>query len=259
MTITDKIIYFTVLLLFWRGWSKGFAQTILGPLSLLIGSALSYIYYAISRNLIVSVAIGIICPIILNMIFSMTLGVIFLGDGKKRISIPSRFCGALINIIWGEIIILSGMILIVLIPIPILENTQRDIKDSWVYAQSVDVLNKNFNINLTDWLETTTISTLTDPNLINKIEKTKEFKEVLEDPAVQELLNDPQAAHAIETKNIGSLLQNPKFINLTKNPDLLKKFLALYSTILDKNTAQTTADTPLSKQKPNRPIVSNSP
>lgn len=243
MTDTDKIIFFTVIFLFWRGWSKGFAQTTLGPLALIIGTALSYIYYMLSQNLIIATAIGIIAPIIINIIFSMTLGVIFLANEKKNISILSRFCGALINTFWGEFLILAGMFLIILIPLhfPIVETAQNNIKESYTYAQVTNYLNKVFNIDVTNNFDPSNLKVLTDPKALETLGETKEFQEILKDPQVQALLNDPKTTQAIEAKDISKLLQNPKFIALTKDPALLKKFLTLYSTILQKDKTKTSS------------------
>jgi hypothetical protein len=241
MTITDKIIFFSVIFLFWRGWSKGFAQTILGPLALIIGTILSFIYYIVFRNLVIATAIGIIAPIIINIIFSMTLGVLFLGNEKKNMSILNRFSGACINTFWGEFLILTGLFLVILIPLhlPLVDTAQNDIKQSYTYAELTNYLNKTFKIDINNNFDPSKLKALSDPQALDTLGKTKEFQEVLEDPLVQALLNDPKTTQAIEAKDIGQLLQNPKFIALTKDPALLKKFLTLYSKILEKDKTKT--------------------
>ena len=241
MTGTDKIIFFSLIFLFWRGWSKGFSQTVLGPVALIIGTIISYIYYMVFRNLVIAIAIGIIAPIIINIIFSMTLGVIFLGNEKKNMSILSRFSGACINTFWGEFLILTGLFLIILIPLrlPLIVTAQNDIKQSYTYDQLTNSINQAFKIDVVNNLDPSRLQALSDPKALDALGKTKEFQEVLQDPLVQTLLNDPETTQAIESKDIGKLLQNPKFIALTKDPALLKKFLTLYSKILEKNTTKT--------------------
>lgn len=245
MTATDKIIFFMAIFLFWHGWSKGFAQTVLGPVALIIGTLLSYIYYIFTKNLIIATALGIILPIILSIIFSMTLGVLFLGSDKKNISILSRVSGALINTFWGEFLILTGLFLIVLIPLrlPLIETAQNDIKQSWTYVQLTQYLQQTFHVDLTNNFDPSQLEVLTDPKALERLGNTKEFQEVMNDPLVQALLNDPEASQAIENKDIGKILQNPKFIALTKDPALLKKFLSLYSLILEKDKKQQPPDT----------------
>ena len=243
MTTTDKIIFFTTLFLFWRGWSKGFAQTVLGPVALIIGTLLSYLYYMLYHNIIIATAIGIVGPIILNIIFSMTLGTILLGDDKKNYSILSRFGGALINTFWGEFLLITGLFLILFIPLklPPIEKAQSDIERSWTYAQVKVTLNQIFKKDFTNTFDPSKLAVLSDPKALETLGKTKEFKELLENPHIQELLNDPQMTQAIEQKDIGKLLQNPKFINLTKDPALLKKFLSLYSAILEQDKTKAPA------------------
>ena len=224
----------------------GFAQTVLGPVALIIGTALSYFYYILYHNLIIATAIGIVVPIILNIIFSMTFGMILLGNDKKNYSILSRFCGALINTFWGEFLLITGLFLILLVPLklPAIETAQSDIQQSLTYAQVKITLNQIFKKDFTNAFDPSKLMVLSDPKALETLGKTKEFKEVLADPHVQELLNDPQVTQAIEQKDIGKLLQNPKFINLTKDPALLKKFLSLYSAILEEDKSKTpTGDT----------------
>lgn len=239
ITLTDKIIFFSAIFFFWRGWSKGLIQTILGPVALIIGTLISYIYYLIYHNIIIATAIGIILPIILSIIFSMTLGVVFLGKDKKNISHLSRLCGGLINTVWGEFLILTGLFLIILIPlrVALVETAQLDIKQSNTYFHLSSFVKKNFNVDISNNLDPSQMKALTDPKALETLSETKEFQDVLQDPIVQALLNDPEANKAIESKDIGKLVQNPKFIAITKDPALLKKFLSLYGTILDADKA----------------------
>lgn len=242
MNMVDKIIFFSAVLLFWRGWGKGFLQTILGPVALIIGTILSFVYYFIFHNLLIAAAIGIIIPIILSIIFSMTLGVIFLGQDKKHISTISRFCGGIINTVWGEFLFFMALFLIILIPLhlPLIESAQKDIKGSNSYTFLNSIVKKEFNFDIKSTLDPTQFKALTDPKALDRLSQTSEFQNLLADPLVQNLLNDPEADKAIESKDIGKLIQNPHFIAITKDPDLLKKFLSLYGTILDTNTSENT-------------------
>lgn len=254
MTITDKIIFFSAILLFWHGWSKGFLQTILGPIALIIGTLLSYFHYVIYHNLVVATAIGIVGPIILSIAFSMTLGVLLLAGDKKNYSMISRFCGAVINMCWGEFLIITGMFLVILIPLrlPVVQTAQADIQQSVSYAQTKLILSQIFQEqqDSISAFDPSKITALTDPKAIEKVGETVEFQDLMQEPLVQELLNDPDANKAIDQKDIGKLLQNPKFIALTRDPALLQKFLSLYGTILKYDPTKTDPKTkPDSKEK----------
>ncbi|MBL8013549.1 MAG: CvpA family protein [Candidatus Omnitrophica bacterium] len=257
MNIVDKIIFFSALFFFWRGWGKGFLQTVLGPIALIIGTAVSFLYYFIFHNLIISTAIGIVLPIILSIIFSMTIGVIFLGQDKKYISTLSRFCGGAINALWGEFLFFMTMFLIILIPLrfPLIESAQRDIKESSTYTYLNSFIKEKTNVDIANNLDPSQFKVLTDPKELDKLSQTPEFQNLLEDPLVQNLLNDPDANKAIESKDLGKLIQNPHFIAITKDPALLKKFLSLYSTILNTNkTEKSTHPSTEAKTKKQAPV-----
>ncbi|MBP6342672.1 MAG: hypothetical protein KA403_01920 [Candidatus Omnitrophica bacterium] len=259
ITVTDKIIFFSAILLFWLGWSKGFLQTILGPIALIIGTLLSYFHYVIYHNIVVATAIGIVGPIILSIVFSMTLGVLLMGTGdKKNYSMLSRLCGAVINMCWGEFLIVTAILLVILIPlkIPVVQSAQADILQSITYVETKKLLSRVFEEHkeTISAFDPSKITVLTDPKAIERVGETPEFKDLMQEPLVQDLLNDPDANRAIDQKNIGKLLQNPKFIKLTQNPALLQKFMSLYGTILkyDPSKTNTKTDTktkPKSKEK----------
>ncbi len=249
MTNTDKIIFFFAIYLFWRGWSKGFLQTVIGPIALIIATVLSYIYYIITHNMIIAVAIGTVGPIILSIALSMTIGTLLLGADKKNISILSRFLGAVINTVWGEFLLITGIFLIMFIPlkIPVVQGIQSDIQQSWGYLQVKTKIDELLDKDVASALDPSKLAVLTDPKGLEHLGKTKEFQDVMNDPLVQDLLNDPKTTQAIEQKDIGKLMQSPKFIAITKDPDLLKKFLALYGTILQPDQSKTEANTANSK------------
>jgi hypothetical protein len=126
---------------------------------------------------------------------------------------------------------------------------QNDILQSYSYIQVKTTLDQVFDEDITGALDPSKLAILTDPKGLEHLGKTKEFQDVMNDPLVQELLNDPQTIKAIEQKDIGKLMQSPKFIAITKNPDLLKKFLALYSGILQGDQKKTPSENTLSNSQ----------
>lgn len=254
MTLTDKIIFFTGIYLFWRGWSKGLTQTILGPVALFAGSALSYFYYILSHNLLAAIAIGIVGPIIINVILSTTLGMLFpSADGKKHSSLLSRFGGALLNTLWGEFFLIAVIFLLLMIPLqlPGLNKAQADIQNSIIYAQLKPTLNKYLPNEAIPQYDPSKFVALSDPKVLETIEKSKEYQDLINDERIQALLNDPSVTGQVKEKDLSKLLQNPKFIALTRDPELLKKFLALYSTMLkNAQTDDTETDADLDPSEP---------
>jgi uncharacterized membrane protein required for colicin V production len=234
MTMTDKIIFFAGIILFWRGWNKGIARTIFGPVALVACSILSYFYYIFTHDLIVAAAIGIIAPVVLNIIFSILLNLLTTGKERSRIALPSRIIAGLLNLIWGEFIIIATIMTVLMLPfkMPSLESAQKDIEQSSLYTVVKPAVDQTLTTNHVQPIDPAKIAALSDPEKLKTLEESSEYQTLVNDPRIQALLNDPTISAQIENKQIAQVMQNPKFIELTRDPELLKKFLSLYSKML---------------------------
>jgi len=234
MTMTDKIIFFSGILLFWRGWNKGVLRTIFGPLALIACSIVSYFYYLLSHDLIAAAAIGILAPIVLNIIFSIVLNLLCIGKEKNDIALPGRIIAAFLNLLWGEFLLGVTILTVVMLPLqlPFLTKAQNDIEQSSIYSMMKPSLDGMLKSNHAQPIDPTKIAALSDPKKMEALEQSAEYQNLINDPRIQGLLNDPSISEEIQNKQIAQLMQNPKFIELTRDPELLKKFLALYSKML---------------------------
>jgi hypothetical protein len=234
MTLTDKILIFAALILFWRGWNKGILRTIFGPIALVVCSILSYLYYLWTHDLVMAAAIGIVAPIVLNIIFSIMLNLLASGKEKNSISIFSRTIAALLNLLWGEFIIVTILITVLMLPfeLPSLNKYKTDIKTSLIYSFFKPTMDGIFKTNHIQPLDPGKVASLSDPKKLEILQRTPEFQGLVNDPRIQDLLNDPTIGEQIQNKQIAELMKNPKFLELTRDPELLKKFMALYSKML---------------------------
>jgi hypothetical protein len=240
MMLTDKIIFVAAIILFWRGWSKGILRTIFGPLALIVCSVVSYSYYLFSRDIIVAAAIGIVAPIVLNIIFSILLNLLS-NDKEKNTSLIGRVIAALLNMLWGGFIIAVILFTILMIPfeLPSLIKAKQDIEQSASYSvikPAVDKLLKDHHVQPIDPAK---IAALSDPKKLEEVEKTAEYQALINDARIQSLLTDPVITDLVERKEIAQLMKNPKILELTRDPELLKKFLALYSKMLSEPVKET--------------------
>jgi len=231
--MTDKIIFFAVILLLWRGWSKGILRTIFGPIALIICSVLSYAYYLYTRDMVIAAAIGIVAPIVLNILFSIMLNLIS-HDKDKNTSLIGRIIAALLNLLWGGFIIAVMLFTILMIPfdLPLLQRAQKDIERSSSYVLIKPVIDQTLQKHNVQPIDPSKLAALSDPKKMEEVEKTEEYQSLVNDKRIQDILNDPSVNDLIERKQIAQLMQHPKILELTRDPELLKKFLALYSKIL---------------------------
>ena len=117
-SITDSIVVALTLYFLYRGWSRGLLRTLVGPIALLIGCLMAFIYYTQNHNIIMAFVISIVAPPILNIFFSLTLAVWHkMTKTENPVSPASRAWGAGLCALWGDVNILLIIILIALAPL----------------------------------------------------------------------------------------------------------------------------------------------
>ncbi len=232
MTITDIIILTCCAFLIWKGMLQGFLGSLLGPLGLILGSVISFVYYSLTKNLLISLCIGLLGPFILTWVFRMFLH--SLRNPNKELSMLSQFSGALLSLTWGLTIIIITLLLLTLIPPiknPLVQKIYKDIHASFFYSL-IKPLNPLKS---------------TDSPIVDKKTSQKNIEELSKDKRIQEIINDPTIADAIKRKDYASLISNPKIAELMKDPQLIKKMLAVNKDRADqpKNApAETDSKTP---------------
>jgi len=73
MDITDSITFILSVLMMMRGFSRGLMQSLIGPFSIIITTIVSAAYYAATKNILVSLLIGTIGPLILAVFLKFIL------------------------------------------------------------------------------------------------------------------------------------------------------------------------------------------
>ncbi len=234
MTITDVIFAFSCLIFLCTGWQKGFLRTILGPVSLILGAIISYIYYLYTKNLIVSLVIGILGPFFLKMALSLGLNV-WNKTVSNRMPAPllSRLSGSLFNLLWSGGLLLLCLLLVVMIPANLfnfnIEKIQSDIRKSLSFSFiGKGVLNKVLGIE--DVHETLTI--FNNEGQMEKLKNSKEFHALAEDQRVQDVLHDETTLKQIQDKDFVHLVTNPKMLSLLNDPSLMKKLMAVHAQMM---------------------------
>ena len=117
MAITDAIVAVILIYSSWDGWRRGFLRTLLGPVSLLLATIVSYFYYNFTHDFLKSLLIGLIGPFVLNIILAvvLTLWNKTVNQNQKANNF-SRAWGGLFNLVWMGGIILLTLVLLVFMP-----------------------------------------------------------------------------------------------------------------------------------------------
>jgi uncharacterized membrane protein len=226
MPISDLISVILMVFLSLLGYSRGFLRSIFGPLALVIATVVSFVYWVWTKDLVVSLCIGLVGPFLLTWIFK------FLLNSFKKATNPeakpnfiSSLLGMALTLGWGMVMWLMAVFLVSIIP-PIfapMEMITKDIHQSATYR-----LIKPFDF-------TASKRSATDPN-----EKPKSAEEDLadlsEDQRIKDLLNDPEMIKAIEKKDYAALMKSPQILAIAQDPQLVKKMLSLYKKMADEGT-----------------------
>ena len=224
--VTDSVVLALTLYFLYRGWSRGLLRTLVGPIALIVGCLGAFIYYAQTHNIIVAFIISIVAPLILNIFFSVALAVWRkMTKTENPISPASRALGAGLCALWGGINILLIIVLIALIPLNTfwIERIRQDIFNSVTYSL-IDQWTKHLVPEKS--IDIRSVSqVLKDPEQMQNLQSSAEYKAVWEDQTLQKLLADEEIMRDIQDKNFAKLLANPKMQAMMKDPAMVKKIL----------------------------------
>ena len=224
---TDLILFFISILFLIRGASRGFLNSLVGPFSIILTTILSIIYYQQTNDVITSLLIGLIGPMLLYFIIKLLLRswTLATNSGISQPNFLSRLAGALLTLAWGWIFIVFTLILLAVMPPwgKALTAVNQDVLRSRTY-RVIKPLGECFftapkkNVPATPSASTTA---------------SDDAKSLAQDPRFQAVLQDPEIKKDIDAHDLVKLMSNPKMMDLTRqimsDPATMKKVMALYS------------------------------
>jgi uncharacterized membrane protein len=224
MAITDLITVFVSIFFLARGSSRGFMHSLFGPFSIILASILSIVYYQATKEMLISLAIGVVGPLLLNILFKFFLKTwVTATNTDIKPDFLSRLGGAFLTLTWGWVFIIFTLILLSVLP-PFnqtLANVHKDVTKSMSYCRIAEPMEGIF-FAASKRNETAVTSTAV----------MLDSKSLAEDPRFQQVLQDPEIQKEIQAHDIVKLMSNPKMMKLTKaimsDPATMKKVMALY-------------------------------
>lgn len=238
ITKTDYIVLAIFIFSIWQGWARGLLRTIIGPGSLVAATLVSFFYYGKTKDIVMSLLIGLIGPFLLQFIFSFVMKFASkVTPEEKSVSTVSRTLGAAFNLLWNSIFVLIFLSLILLIPATIWKNNpiQKDITDSFTHSlikQHLPMIAEK-----TDHVQNTFIA-LQDPARQEKLESNPEFQEIKNNAKVKEILADQTLIEQIQNREISKVLSNPKIQELLKDKTLVQNMLSLEKNLLTEKSGK---------------------
>ena len=222
--MTDIITFFLSILFLVRGALRGFMKSLMVPLSIIIATFISIIYYQITKEIIVSLILGLFGPFFLHLLFKFLLKTFAKATNTEiKPTFLSRLGGAILTLIWGWVFIIFALILLAVLP-P-WGNTLIAVHNDVTKSASYQLAKP--------WGESLFTPPPKNVAAVTSAVSTNDAKSLAEDPRFQKILQDPDIQKEIEAHDIVKLMANPKMIDLTQqimsDPATMKKILALYS------------------------------
>src|SRR3989338_529924 len=235
----DSIVSALLLYFLYRGWAKGFLRTLIGPISLIAACIAGAVYYSSTHNIMAGILIGVLGPILLNILFSISINIWHQTVNVNRpLSYTSRLLGSGFSLIWG--ILHLALIIILLFMIPLDFPWLRHLREQFLSSRSYAVIQqqtKTFlpvkSLNAPQLLEM-----LRDPAHLEKVHSLEEYKTLMEEKVVMEILSDEDILRYIEDKNFSQLMTHPKVQYLLENPEVLKKVFDLNVKIIEQSAQE---------------------
>ncbi len=213
MSWTDTILLLCSGFLIWRGASRGFLGSVLGPLALIFATVVSVVYYILTKDILISLLIGFLGPLILAWIFRWLLrSWKQTTNPEGKLSLASRIGGAVLTWSWGMAMFIITLLLLAILP-PIngpLQMMHKDIHQSKIY-------------HLIKPLDMAAVDNPSSEDNIQSLSK---------DKRIQDIVNDPQIVEAIRHQNFVALMSNPKIVALTQDPAMIKKMTTVYRQLM---------------------------
>ena len=223
---TDGIILILSIFFLIRGASRGIVKSFIGPFSIIVTTILSIIYYQITEDIVASLLIGLIGPLLLGLLlkFLFRIWVKATNTDIKKPRFLSRLGGAILTFIWGWVFIIFTLILLTVLPPwgKTLIAVHNDVCTSDSYIYIVRPLGQHF---FAASKQNTTAVTSEGPS--------PEAKSLAQDPRFQKILQDPDIQKEINAHDIAKLMSNPKMMDFIRqimsDPVAMKKIFTLYN------------------------------
>ena len=223
MTATDFIIVVLSIFFLSRGSARGFMRSLLGPFSLIIATIVSILYYQSTKDLIASLLIGLLGPLILHLILKFLLKTFAkITNTDVGPGFLSSLGGALLTLIWGWVFVILTLILLTLLPAqgPAMTILHNDITSSFSYKITVPYVERFFPALKGMSPDTKNVTSKSDA------------QSLAQDPRFQKILQDPEVQKEINDHDIAKLVSNPKMMALNQqilsDPEMFKKVMAVY-------------------------------
>ncbi len=231
--LTDLIVVVFFLYFMYAGWTHGVLKILSAPLAFVISIGLAFVHYQRTHNIVLSLLISLVGPLLLKWLFSFLISLLdkAAGDKEEGPSVLSRVMGILINSSWNGGLLLLSLFCLALLPFDLqgLKQIKANIRESLSFHWVTDQIPGYKE------LEPATQGVLAGfqdrqamEQAVGGLRESEDFQDIMQDPRVKALLEDEEVQNDIKKKDILGLMNHPRFIEIMDDPELIKKFIKIY-------------------------------
>jgi uncharacterized membrane protein required for colicin V production len=241
----DIIFLLAGIFFFLAGLSKGFLKTIIGPLALVLGTGMGFMYYQKTGDWAAAFVISFFGPITIKVGFWLFRAMLPTPKPEEQRALTlGKIAGGVFNLLWGWGIMAIIIMFLTMIPGEWiwLKKVQTNILQSntyaWINKQTHYIFQKgrdNILSVLTFW---------TTPGQSAKMAEMPEYQELIEQDKVQTILDDENLLLKLQDHNPLTALRDPKIQALIKDKDLVKQILNLQMKMINSPQKSVTVEPP---------------
>lgn len=234
---TDSIVRIILIIFFVKGCLQGVGKSVRAPLSLILGGIISLLYYQATADLVKTMLISLISPILISIGLAVTMKLFTKTIVKdKELSPLSRLGGGTVSLAWNSIYLCLVLIFISIFPggNADFQAIQNDVLRSNSFALAKDLSRNIFPVEALDIK--TLFTNLQDVKKIEKLRSTKAFKRIMKNQKFVDFLSDETIAKDLLDQDITKVLSNPKLQEMLKDKELLEQLYDLNKAILSQNS-----------------------
>jgi len=223
----DIVFLFLILYFMVSGLQKGFFSYLMEFLLVFVCVLGSWLYYKETHNLLYSLIILFLSPIILASIFKFLFHVNM--EKAQHIKSPTishlnNIAGGTIGFSWGVLWLVVISLVVNLIPLdkPVFLKLKDNVSNSYVlrFVKTIIPFKEVFVLDKLNSLG----EIMRDPNALANLRQIPSFLVFMEDKKIQDFMKDRNALRQLQEKKILSLLDNSKFKAILEDAKVLKKF-----------------------------------
>ncbi len=219
--MTDIVTFLLSFYFLIRGASRGLMNSLMGPFSIIVTTVLSIIYYQSTKDIIATLLIGLIGPLILNLFLKFLLKTWIKSTNRDiRPGFLSRLSGSFLTLIWGWVFIVFTLILLAVLPPwgKTLTAIHDDVSTSGSYINIARPLGKALFA-----------ASKQNAPAATREASSRDVKLLAQDPRFQKILQDPDIQKEIDAHDIGKLMRDPKMLDFVQqimnDPATMKRLL----------------------------------